>query len=537
MNSNNPLEQRILILAPSLKDGDVTSRLLQKYEIPSLICHDLAQVCHEFKKGAAAIILTQEAVLSDRTNCLREALLSQEAWSDIPVIVLTSSGKDITSALNQLEDIGHMTLIKRPVQLNNLTSTIRSALRDRKRQYGIRDYLEERSAQTVALQAAVAKANAANLAKSEFLANMSHEIRTPMNVIIGLSNILERSQPLTPNQLKFIETLRQSGESLLMLINDLLDITKIEASGIEIEAIPFRLDKLLDEIVSMMSVRASEKSLVLTADSTAVNGMTFRGDPTRIRQIVTNLCSNAVKFTASGAITIDVSKTPAKEGLSDVSIRVTDTGIGIPQTKLEKIFEKFTQADNTISRKFGGTGLGLAISKMLTELMGGRIGVESVDGKGSVFTVVIPLGSEDTAMPKGKDSPAPSHIMTSDKGRILLVDDYEPNVLVASTYLDMFGYTYDVASSGADAVEKALSTRYAGILMDVQMPEMDGLEAAAVIRRHERESGMGQTPIIGMTAHALGGDRDRCLAAGMNDYISKPFSPGDLQKKLEIVSS
>ncbi|MDB5490469.1 MAG: hypothetical protein JWO78_318 [Micavibrio sp.] len=525
---------------PTAKDGEVTSKLLERYGIPSFVCKTMQEICDEFKKGAATLILTQEAVLSDRKGCLRESLLTQEAWSDIPAIVLTVPGPDISHTFERLEDVGHMTLIKRPVQLHNLITTIRSAVRDRKRQYGIRDYLEERKAQSVVLQASAAKANAANIAKSEFLANMSHEIRTPMNAIIGLSSILSRSEPLTDKQREFVVTLQQSGESLLMLINDLLDIAKIEASGIEIEAIPLDLKALLEEIISMMAMRVEEKGLAFTVDTSAIGDMTFIGDPTRVRQIITNLCSNAVKFTDHGAIGITLAVLDRTEDICTIAISVEDTGPGIAPEKMDKIFEKFTQADNTISRKFGGTGLGLAISKTLAEIMGGHIDVVSTVNVGSKFTVTLPLTTNRERPAQGEtEKPAlvlPTPINVSNKGRVLLVEDYEPNVLVASTFLEIFGYDYDIARSGAEAVDKAVSNDYLAILMDVQMPELNGFEASAAIRNHEKTAGAAQVPIIGMTAHALDGDRERCLAAGMDDYISKPFTPGELERKLSLLN-
>jgi signal transduction histidine kinase len=532
-------ESRILLLVPTAKDGEVTSKLLAKYDIPSFVCKTMQEICDEFKKGAATLILTQEAVLSDSKGCLRDSLMTQEAWSDIPVIVLTVPGPETSRTFDQLEDVGHMTLIKRPVQLHNLISTIRSALRDRKRQYGIRDYLEERKEQSAILQASAAKANAANIAKSEFLANMSHEIRTPMNAIIGLSNILSRSGPLTDKQREFVETLQQSGESLLMLINDLLDIAKIEASGIEIEAIPLDFKVLLEEITSMMSLRIEEKGLSFAVDTSAIGKMTFIGDPTRVRQIITNLCSNAVKFTDHGSIRIDLEIIEQTEEICTLAICIKDTGLGIAPEKVDKIFEKFTQADNTISRKFGGTGLGLAISKTLAEIMGGNITVSSTVGIGSKFTVTLPLkiNHDNFALGAIKDPvfAMPTAVGMSNKGRVLLVEDYEPNVLVASTFLEIFGYDYDIARSGAEAVDKALNNKYLAILMDVQMPEMNGFDASDAIRRHEETSGSLEVPIIGMTAHALDGDRERCLAAGMNDYISKPFTPSELERKLSLI--
>lgn len=538
MSNESFLEHRILLLVPTAKDGEVTSKLLEKYRINSYICSNIKEICNEMKKGVAAVILTQEAVLSDHENCLHDFLLTQEPWSDIPVIVLTVPGPDITHTFDRLENIGHMTLIKRPVQLYNMITTIRSALRDRERQYGLRNLIEERKNQAVILQAAAAKANAANIAKSEFLANMSHEIRTPMNAIIGLSSILSRSHPLTDKQREFVDTLRSSGESLLMLINDLLDIAKIEASGIEIELIPINIGKLIEEIVSMMSLRAEEKGLAFIINTKAIDGKIYLGDPTRIRQIITNLCSNAVKFTSHGSIEITVEAEFRDSNTSNVLISVEDTGLGIAPDKLEKIFDKFTQADNTISRKFGGTGLGLAISKTLAEMMGGSIQVSSALEVGSRFTVSLPLQiSKNKVATQEIARESVEYGVVKGKGCVLLVEDYEPNVLVASTFLEIFGYDYDVARSGAEAVDKALKNKYIAILMDVQMPELNGFEASGAIRAHEKKAGNGQIPIIGMTAHALDGDRERCLASGMDDYISKPFTPGELEKKLSFFAT
>ena len=525
-------EARVLVLPPTQKDGEMTADLLSRDGIDSLVCRSLAEVCDEMNHGAAVLILTQEHVLADRDNILQGALARQADWSDIPIIVLTPPVQDSLATLQRLEAVGHMTLIKRPVQLNNFMTTIRSALRDRQRQYGIRDFLADREKQGEALRAAAEKAQAANIAKSEFLANMSHEIRTPMNAIIGLSTILARSSPLSANQRKYVETLGTSGESLLMLINDLLDISKIEASGIEIEHMPFQLDRLLESIVDVSSVRAGEKQLNLVLNIDNIRGKWFSGDPTRVHQIMANLCSNAIKFTEGGSISIE--SVMADDDSGRIAITVADTGIGIAKDKLDKIFDKFTQADNTISRKFGGTGLGLAISKTLAELMDGSITVMSTLGTGSAFTLVLPLpevAASDVEAGAAREDEAREGEGKS-KGRVLLVEDYQPNVLVAKTFLEMFGYDVDLAESGLRAVHKAATNPYVVILMDIQMPEMDGFEAARTIRRMTGAGDNARTPIIGMTAHALDGIREKCLAAGMNEYLSKPFVPADLEKKL-----
>ncbi len=359
---------------------------------------------------------------------------------------------------------------------------------------------------------------------------MSHEIRTPMNAILGLTHILTRSQPLTAQQQKYLKTLNTSSEGLLMLINDLLDIAKIEASGIEIEAIPFSLDMLLRDVVAMMSAKAEEKGLRVALDLDHIEGKWFRGDPTRIRQIITNLSSNAVKFTEKGAIVVRVTQVAADADGERLAISVADTGPGIAQEQLTRIFNKFTQADNTISRKFGGTGLGLAISKTLAELMKGELTVTSAVGEGSTFTLTVPL-----PFSAADDAPASLAEATPEEtaqARILLVEDYEPNVMVAQTLLEQFGYHVDVASNGQEAVDMVGRTHYGAVLMDVQMPVMDGYTATRQIRRGETEKGARPVPIIGVTAHALTGTRELCLAAGMTDFVSKPFVPKDLEARL-----
>lgn len=384
------------------------------------------------------------------------------------------------------------------------------------------------------LIAALKTAEAANIAKTEFLANMSHEIRTPMNAIIGLSNILA-GENLTTRQKEFVRTLQMSADSLLALINDLLDISKIEARTVELEQIPFNLSQMLHEVISMMNVKANEKDLDFSMKADRIGRRDFIGDPTRIRQIVVNLCSNAIKFTDKGFIHIEVDCVPSEEpGIENISISVEDSGIGIAPSQIEHIFEKFVQADTSINRKYGGTGLGLAITKTLAGIMGGDVVVESVLGKGSKFTVTLPLAvaGEEEATELELINLSEDKIMSENKKKILLVEDYAPNVLVAGTFLEEFGYDWESAKSGNEAIAMFERGGYDAILMDVQMFGMNGLEATRLIRAYEAQHTRARTPIIGMTAHALAGDRERCLGVGMDDYISKPFNPNELQAKL-----
>ena len=380
-------------------------------------------------------------------------------------------------------------------------------------------------------------ANAANVAKSEFLANMSHEIRTPMNAIIGLSNILARSKPLTTKQMEFVETLRTSSTSLLSLINDLLDIEKIESQTIELEEVSFSLVELAKEVIYMMRNGAQQKAInfeyIIKCE--CAEKRSFLGDRARLRQVLLNLCSNAIKFTEKGGVEIEISCEHLDKATTErVEIAVKDTGIGIDPEKINSIFDKFVQADSSINRKYGGTGLGLTITKTLAELMGGAIQVESTVGKGTIFKLTLDLkidAKNNFTLPSEASAEINQKAPTL-KAHVLLVEDYEPNILVAETFLEDFGYTVALAKSGLEAFNKIKASDFDVVLMDVQMPDMNGLDATKMIRSYEREHSKAAIPIIGMTAHALIGDREHCLNAGMNDYISKPFNPDELREKI-----
>ena len=386
------------------------------------------------------------------------------------------------------------------------------------------------------------EAEAANLAKSDFLANMSHEIRTPANVVIGISDLLSHHEHLTEDQAELVDTLESSATSMLELINDLLDLSKIEARSVELERLPFSLSELVEEIGDMMAVRARQRGLVFFISGGQGNPDHFVGDALRLRQVLLNLTSNALKFTpAGGEVTVRVSRRIAPDGGSArVSLAVADTGIGIDPEKQQLIFDKFTQADNSITRKFGGTGLGLSITRELVELMQGTLTVDSTPGRGSTFTVIINLAINPRQPPApGPPPPAAPSRATVDPTasetaplRILLVEDFEPNAIVAGRYLRIFGYHYDVATTGTEAVAMARRGGYAAVLMDIQMPELNGYAATALIREYEHQASVGRTPIIAMTAHAMAGERERCLSAGMDDYLSKPFQAAELREKL-----
>lgn len=379
-------------------------------------------------------------------------------------------------------------------------------------------------------------AEKALLSKSEFLANMSHELRTPMNAIIGLINVLELDQELSARQRGYIDTMRLSSDSLLQVINDLLDISKIEAHKTEIESREFNIGQLFDELQSVMNVKAQEKGIELNVNYPPAKDCLVIGDAHLLKQVMLNLLGNAIKFTEEGFVNCSV----RKEGLGEntvYKIQVTDTGIGMTQKQADRIFEKFVQADDGIARRFGGTGLGLFISKQLVELMGGTISVSSQPNLGSKFEISLPLQESTEAAAQAadtehnKETALTSSSDKKDKGkkRILLAEDNKANSTVAATLLERYGYEVIIAENGKQAIAELENGEFNIVLMDVQMPIMDGLTATRTIRTMQKEGQLPDIRIIGMTAHAMVGDRDKCLDAGMDGYISKPYSPDDLK--------
>jgi len=400
--------------------------------------------------------------------------------------------------------------------------------------YGITQDITELRRAEQSLIAAKNDALKSSQAKSEFLARMSHEIRTPMNAIMGMAELLKETK-MTPDQEYYISIFSKAGEVLMALINDILDLSKIEAGEVSIENIPFDLRKLLEDVEDMMKPRALEKGVNYSFEVSHGVSTYLMGDPTKLRQVLINLVSNSLKFTESGYIRVAITKNPSKKDTLMVS--VSDSGVGIPASKQHLIFQKFSQADSSITRRFGGTGLGLAISKSLVELMGGQIWFKSRENVGTTFFFTIPYREQvynpmthrPLQMQRADlDFTAPKHHDPNKKIRILIADDTEDNRTLFTHYLKNGPYEIIEAENGLEAIDKIKSGQFDIVFMDVQMPEKDGYAATHEIREWEEQNHKPHTPIIALTAHALSEDRQKSLRAGCDDHIAKPFKKDTL---------
>lgn len=434
----------------------------------------------------------------------------------------------------------------------SLVGVVRDITERKRAEDELRNSKAEAEAANLVLERAIvranemaAKAETANTVRSQFIANVSHEIRTPMNGVIGMTGLLLDTE-LTPQQRHYTDVIRGSGERLMVVINDILDFTKIEAGRLELEVIDFDLYAVMQHFAEAIAAQAHEKGLGVSCHISPASQKLLRGDPGRLRQVLDNLADNALKFTHAGEITVTVDRLWEKD--SEVRLRfvVKDTGIGIPKEKQQSVMLPFVQSDGSVTRQYGGTGLGLSIAGQLVEMMQGEIGLESEEGTGSTFWFTATFGIQ----PRRDDEPAenaeakPASIPSvktaanakvprSRRLRVLLAEDNITNQQVARAIIESLGHRVDVAANGKETVKALADMPYDIVFMDYQMPEMDGVEATAAIRSAPPDSINHGIPIIAMTAHALEGSREQCIEAGMDDFVAKPVAPKTLADVIE----
>lgn len=506
--------KKVFILAPTANDSQIACEVLNQAGLLAESSAGVEELCKDIESGCGAVIISEESLTLEAIALLHSSLEKQETWSDLPIILLTSA--DVIQATELFSNSGNISLLERPFSQLTLIRSVQVALRARSRQYQVRELLE-------ALQKSKDDADRANMAKTEFLANMSHEIRTPIGAIMGFIDLIRNQKNSEKEAARYMEIIERNSNQLLSLIDDILDLSKVESGKMTIEKIEISTNDIFAEIASMMSLRAQKKGLAFITHVTGKIPDRIITDSMRLKQILTNVIGNAIKFTSHGSVEFSIAfKDDAFEFL------VKDTGLGISIQQAEKLFKPFSQADSSTTRKFGGTGLGLVLSRRLSQALGGDLNLRSSElDKGSVFEIKIKpellqnfkwIGKENLSFEISSKKENNSAAILEGL-RVLLVEDSPDNQVLIETYLRKTGAQITIRSNGQEGVATALGEfNHDVVLMDVQMPLMDGHEAVKILRQKNYTK-----PIIALTAHAMQEEKLRCFASGFSDYLTKPI--------------
>ncbi|HJR07663.1 MAG TPA: ATP-binding protein [Pyrinomonadaceae bacterium] len=539
-------DERVLLLAPTGRDAHMIAKVLGEAGVAAEACGDINDFCRKMIDGAGAAFITEEALDAVALKCLVEALGEQPAWSDFPLVVLTSGGGDAPPnmpVLKILTDAGNVTLIERPTRIITLVSALHAALRARRRQYEVREHLLAQKRVEEERELLLTAAEAANRTKDEFLATMSHELRTPMTAILGWAQLL-RSQTLGEEDFaRALEIVERNAQAQKKLIDDLLDISRIITGKLRLDLQPVDLASVVAAAIDALRPTAEAKAIrlqpLLDPQASPVSG-----DTDRLQQVVWNLLSNAIKFTPRGGrVQVRLERIN-----SHVEIVVSDSGRGISPEFLPHVFDRFRQADGTSTRRHGGLGLGLSIVRQLVELHGGTVGVESEgEGQGATFIVQLPLmvtrkPSDAAATPTrtrrhptaGGDELSFDCPPSLEGLRVLVVDDEPDTRRLLRTVLERCGSEVTTAGSAAEAVVAFNASKPDVLISDIGMPEEDGYELIAKLRASEAAGSNGRIPAIALTAYARVEDRVRALNAGFQVHVPKPIEPVEL---LAVVAS
>ena len=530
----------VLILAPTGRDGPLTARVLREAALSAEMCGGVEELCREMLRGAGLVFLTGEALTPAAMQRLVEALGQQPAWSDIPLVVLTSGGGGTpvnAEALAALVEAGNVTLIERPVRVMTLLSAVKSALRARRRQYDVRDHLAAEGRAKGELKQAIQQAEEASRLKDDFLATVSHELRTPLTAVLGWAHLLRSNNLDEAGRARALETIARNALSQRQLIDDLLDVSRIIAGKLRLDVRPVEPSAFIDAAVEAVRPAAEAKEIrIQKIIDTGVGAVS--GDPARLQQVVWNLLSNAIKFTPRGGraqVRVEVVG-------SQIEISVTDTGQGISAEFLPFVFERFRQADMKTTRSHSGLGLGLAIVRQLVELHGGTVGVESPgEGRGATFVVKLPLlpiyqkpSQEERAHPAARNTQLPSECPDDLAGvKMLVVDDEADTCDLLRSVLTQCGAEVTTAQSAAEALEIFGRVKPDVLISDIGMPGEDGYELMRKVRSLPKERG-GRVPAVALTAYARAEDRLRALRAGYQMHVAKPI---ELAELVAIVAS